>query len=94
MEAQSVTYHYERAQNGDGAMTFTFLKDVVMGPLGVDTLSVESHWHGTGEGRAAISVLAGDAAGLSWTDCWAATSLTSYNERTGAGDPATCISLL
>ena len=93
-EAASATYTYERSQNGDGAMTFTFLEDAVPGPLGVDTLDITSRWHGTGEGRARVSVLAGDGAGVSWVDCWAATSLTSYNSRTGEGDPSTCISEL
>jgi len=63
----------------------------VEGPAGVDTLQIASRWHGTGEGRARISVLAGDQAGLIWVDCWAATSLTSYNELKRLGDPSTCI---
>jgi len=90
-DAESATYHYERAPNGDGGMTFTFLQDSVEGPAGVDTLQIASRWRGTGEGRARISVLAGDDAGLTWVDCWAATSLTSYNELKHLGDPATCI---
>jgi hypothetical protein len=93
-EAQSVMYHHERAQNGDGALTFTFLKDAVKGPLGVETLDVKSRWLGTGEGLAQITVLAGDAAGFVWTDCWDATSQTSYNSNTGVGDQAACISIL
>ena len=90
-DAESATYHYERAPNGDGGMTFTFLQDSVEGPAGVDTLQIASRWRGTGEGRARISVLAGDRAGLTWVDCWAATSLTSYNELRQLGDPLTCI---
>jgi hypothetical protein len=90
-DAESATYHYERASNGDGGMTFTFLQDTVEGPAGVDTLQIASRWRGTGEGRARISVLAGDGAGTMWVDCWATTSLTSYDERTGLGDQSTCI---
>lgn len=93
-DAQSATYHYERAPNGDGAMQFTFLQDTVEGPAGVDTLDIKSRWRMTGEGRARISVLSGDHAGLTWVDCWAASSLTSYNELRSVGDPATCISEL
>jgi hypothetical protein len=95
-EAESATYHYERAQNGDGGMRFSFLQDSVPGPLGVETLEVASRWRGTGEGQAKISVLAGDGMGFTWTDCWDGTSRTAYNDRPvdGApsvvGDPATC----
>lgn len=96
MEAESATYHYEGAQNGDGGMRFSFLQDSVPGPLGVETLEVASRWRGTGEGQAKVSVLAGDGMGFGWTDCWDAASRTSYNNRpvNGApstvGDPATC----
>lgn len=95
MDAQDAKYSYQRAQNGDGAMSFTFLKDVVSGPMGVDTLQITSHWQGTGAGRADIAVTAGDGAGLiSWTDCWAPEATTTYNSRTGAGDMSACIPLL
>lgn len=94
-DALDATYTYQRAQNGDGAMSFTFLKDVVNGPLGVDTLEITSHWQGTGAGRADIAVTGGDGAGLiSWTDCWTPDSTTAYNSRTGAGDTSACIPLL
>jgi len=94
-DAVDATYSYQRAQNGDGAMSFTFVKDVVMGPLGADTLQITSHWQGTGAGRADIAVTGGDGAGLiSWTDCWSPESTTAYNSRTGAGDPGACIPLL
>jgi len=93
-EAQSATYKYRRAENGDGSMTFTFLKDAVPGPLGLDTLSIGSVWRGTGEGRSDISIIAGDGAGtVGWTDCWDVSSQTSYNSRTGVGSAATCIPL-
>ena len=94
MDAQDAKYTYQRAQNGDGAMTFTFLKDVVTGPMGVDTLLITSHWQGAGAGRADIAVTAGDGAGLSWTDCWAADATTAYDSRTAAGDATACIPLL
>lgn len=94
-DALDAKYSYQRAQNGDGAMTFTFLKDVVNGPLGVDTLQITSHWQGTGAGRADIAVTGGDGAGLiSWTDCWGPDATTAYNSRTGAGDTSACIPLL
>jgi len=93
-EAQSATYQYRRAENGDGSMTFTFVRDAVMGPLGLDTLSIGSLWRGTGEGRADISVTAGDGAGtVGWTDCWDGSSQTTYNSRTGTGAAATCTPL-
>lgn len=95
MDALDTTYSYQRAQNGDGAMTFTFLKDVIAGPLGIDTLQITSHWQGTGAGRSDIAVTGGDGAGLiSWTDCWSADAMTAYNSRTGAGDMNACIPLL
>jgi hypothetical protein len=87
-EAESATYHYERAQNGDGGMRFSFLQDSVPGPLGVETLQVASRWRGTGEGQATVSVLAGDGMGFTWTDCWDATSRTAYDNRPVDGAPS------
>jgi hypothetical protein len=93
-DAQSAQYGYRRSENGDGSMTFTFLKDAVAGPLGLETLSIASLWRGTGEGRADISIAAGDGAGtVGWTDCWDTQSETSYNSRNGTGAAATCIPL-
>jgi hypothetical protein len=94
VDATNATYIYERDANGDGTMSFTFLKDVVPGPAGIDTLSITSHWLGAGPGRSDVAVIAGDGAGLiSWTDCWDATSTTSYDSRTAVGDPSACISI-
>jgi len=93
-EAQSATYKYRRDKNGDGSMTFTFIKDAVPGPLGLDTLSIGSVWRGTGEGRSDISIIAGDGAGtVGWTDCWDVSSQTSYNSRMGIGSATTCVPL-
>jgi hypothetical protein len=93
-EAQSAAYRYRGSENGDGSMTFTFLKDAVPGPLGIDTLSIGSVWRGSGEGRSDISIVAGDGAGtVGWTDCWDLSSETSYNSRTGIGAATTCIPL-
>lgn len=99
MDAQSASYTYQRAQNGDGAMTFTLLQDIVPGPAGVDTLSVTSRWLGTGAGRSDIAVIAGDGAGQAMsTECWDATSASTYKLQSWAppatGDPSTCISAL
>jgi hypothetical protein len=96
----SATYTYERDQNGDGAMTFTLLEDIVPGPAGVDTLLVTSRWQGAGGGRLDLSVTAGDRAGqASETECWDATSQSTYESKSWmpldvTGDPSTCISLL
>lgn len=95
VDALNSKYTYTRNENGDGSMGFTFLKDAIPGPAGVDTLNIASHWLGTGPGRSDIAVTAGDGAGLiNWTDCWDASSQTSYNSRTGMGDQNACIPLM
>ena len=97
----AATYVYERAENGDGAMTFTFAKNVVTTTLAAEVLMVESRWLGTGPGRADTTVTGGDTPGGMATalECWnqdfeSSYRIQSWNAAAPTGDPASCIPLL
>lgn len=103
-EPVGATYDYEGAENGDGALTFTVLKDMVPAPLGagaqLETLTVESQWLGAGAGRADMSVSGGNVPGEAtalecWNDTYRSVYKTqSWDPSTTEGDPAACISRL
>lgn len=96
-DAPSADYTYEQAENGDGAMTFSLPRDIVPGPLGPETLSVQSRWLGAGQGRADISVTGGDVVGQATSvECWGTDFQSTYKAQSWApgdttGDVATCI---
>jgi hypothetical protein len=100
-DLSSATYVYQRAENGDGDMTFSVLKNVVEGPLGEELLSIKSRWLGSGPGRADTSVTGGDVpAGATAVECWGDDYRSSYKfqswlpEPKTTGDEASCISAL
>jgi hypothetical protein len=95
-DAPSADYTYEQAETGDAAMTFSLLKDMVAGPLGFETLSVQSRWLATGQGRADISVTGGDVVGeASSLECWGNDFQSTYKTQSWSpdttGDSAACI---
>jgi hypothetical protein len=64
------TYEYAVQSNGQGALTYDWVADVIPGPA-IDELLVTSRWLGTGEGRADLQVVSGDAfVGAQATECW------------------------
>ncbi len=94
----SATYVYERAENGDGAMTFTFAANVVPETGVLETLMVESRWLGTGPGRSDTTVTGGDTPGGTATslECWNETFMSTYLFQSWApgmatGQPDSCI---
>lgn len=99
-DAASADYTYQQAENGDGAMTFSLPQDIVAGPLGPETLSVQSRWLGAGQGRADISVTGGDVVGEATSlECWGNDFRSTYKTQSWArqdttGDEATCIDRL
>jgi len=95
-EARTADYQYERAENGDGAMTYAWTQDLVPGASGVDTLQIESRWQSNGVGRSDASVQAGDGAGSATvTECWDTTFASTYRLESWAppatGDESTCL---
>jgi hypothetical protein len=84
-EAASADYSYQQAENGDGRMTFSLPKDIVSGPLGPETLSVQSRWLGDGQGRADISVTGGDVVGEATSaECWGDDFQSTYKTQSWA----------
>lgn len=95
VDSASAKYTYERARNDDGAMTFTMDRDIVLGRT--DTFQIASHWHGTGEGRQDLLVIAGPDVGATSVECWdsgfgSTYSSQSWGPTTGMAD--SCIPLL
>lgn len=103
-EALSATYVYEQAETGDGAMTFSILKDEVPSPLGtgplLETLMIQSRWLGTGPGRVDTSVSGGDVPGIAdAAECWGEDYRSVYKFQSWAldtttGEETACISRL
>ena len=92
--AREAQYTYEAAADGQGQMTFDLFGNLVAGPQ-EEQVSVVSQWLGTGEGRATLSVVSGDGAGLAQTECWDHQFLPTYNDKPWSraedtGDPSLC----
>jgi hypothetical protein len=95
-EARSTDYTYERESTGAGSLQFSWVQDSVPGAAGLDTLLMTSSWLATGQGRADLTVVAGDLAGSARsTECWATDFTSTYRSATWAppavGDETTCI---
>lgn len=98
--ATAATYTYEAAADGQGQMTFTLFGNLVPGPQD-EQVMVVSQWLGSGEGRATLSIVSGDGAGLAQTECWDDRFRATFNDKPWAraedvGDASLCpdISLL
>ncbi|HET6150626.1 MAG TPA: hypothetical protein VFH68_24010 [Polyangia bacterium] len=92
--------HYEYAvqSNGQGALSYDFFNDSIPGPV-LDELLVTSRWLGTGEGRADLQVVSGDAfVGAEATECWDRSFRAVYIDKPWAplertGTPADCAAI-
>jgi hypothetical protein len=62
-------YAYKAAADGQGQLTFDMFGNLVAGPQN-EQVTVTSQWLGSGQGRASLTVVSGDGAGLMQTECW------------------------
>ena len=91
-------YEYAVQSNGQGALTYDYFANVIPGPA-IDEVLVTSRWLGTGEGRADLQVVSGDAAvGAQATECWNRLFLSVYIDKPWApqenhGTPADCVAI-
>ena len=76
----SATFTYEILADGSGEIAFTLVGNVVPGPA-IETLTLNAQWLATGDGKATLSVVSGDGAGLTQTECWDATFEMTYNDK-------------
>jgi hypothetical protein len=88
------TYVYSAQANGQGALSFDFSAYSIPGPQ-LDTFNVTSRWLGSGEGRADLQVVSGEATGLAETQCWDRQLQAVYTDKPWAplediGAPADC----
>ncbi len=75
-----MTFTYEILADGSGEMTFTLVGNVIPGPA-IETAGRQRQWLATGDGRATLTVVSGDGAGLTQTECWDATFEATYNDK-------------
>lgn len=93
----SATFTYEILADGSGEIAFTLVGNVIPGPA-IETLALNAQWLPTGEGKATLAVVSGDAAGLTQTECWDATFAMTYNDKPWStsedyADPSMCPTL-
>ena len=93
----SVTFTYEILADGSGEIAFTLVGNVIPGPA-IETLALNAQWLATGDGRATLSVVSGDGAGLTQTECWDASFAMTYNDKPWSttedyADPSKCPAL-
>lgn len=91
----SLHYEYGMQANGQGAMKFTLTGDLIKTTAAIEVVSVTSQWLASGAGRADLSVLQGDGAGLMQTECWDEAFNATYNDKPwspaeNTGDSSAC----
>ncbi len=93
----SATFSYVILADKSGQMTFTLVGNIVPGPS-VETVTIGAGWLSTGAGEATLTIVAGDDAGLSQTECWDTSFEATYNSEPWStadnlGDPSSCPTL-
>jgi hypothetical protein len=93
--SNSVHYEYGVQSNGQGAMKFTMTGDLIKATPAIEVVAVTSDWLASGTGRADLTVLQGDGAGLMQTECWDDAFNATYNDKPWSpaedtGDPSAC----
>jgi len=96
--APTAAFTYAQNASGQGEMTFDLIGNFILVTTAVEDLRITSHWLGTGEGRADLTVISGDGAGAQQTECWGRSFQATYNNKPWAqgedvpgsppGDPA------
>jgi hypothetical protein len=91
----SVHYEYGMQADGEGALKFTLTGDLIKTTAAIEVLAVTSQWLRTGAGRADLTVLQGDGAGLMQVECWNSEFEATYNEKPwspaeNTGDSSAC----
>ncbi len=76
---KSASYYFDRAQDGSGNFQFVFAGDVhdrAFAPVANETFAIRSRWNAIGQGRADVSISAGDlelrsgVAAVKASECW------------------------
>jgi hypothetical protein len=96
--ASTAMYDYQATDEGQGQMKFDVFGQLI-GPPGspIEHMNITSLWLPTGEGRADLSVVSGDAVGAHQTECWDKFFKPTFNvkpwglarDQLGA-DPSVC----
>jgi hypothetical protein len=76
----SAAYDYASALDGRRQMTFDFAANIVPGPM-IETTRVISQWLDTGEGKATMTIVAGEALGAMEAQCWDRTFRADYTHK-------------
>jgi hypothetical protein len=99
--APTAKFVYRANVAGQGQMVFDVVANLPNTGPAIEDLRVTSHWLSTGEGRADVTIVSGDGAGLQQVQCWDLSFKETYNHADWAlgddfptqpaGDPpATC----
>jgi hypothetical protein len=79
--APTAAFMYAQNASGQGEMTFDLVGNLILITPAIEDLRITSHWLGTGEGRADLTVVSGDGAGAQQTQCWGRSFQETYNNK-------------
>jgi len=91
----SVHYEYGAQADGSGAMKFTMTGNLIPITSAIEVVQVTSQWLASGAGRADLTVLQGDGAGMMQSECWDTSFNATYNSKPWSpsedlNDPSFC----
>lgn len=79
--APMIVYEYKSTSAGQGQMTFDLYGDLIALTPAQEHWNVTSRWRPTGEGRATLTVVSGDGAGLVQQECWDRRFAPTFNSK-------------
>jgi hypothetical protein len=79
--APTATYDYRETAEGQGQMTFDVFSNIVLVTPQLEHVNITSLWFPDGEGRAQLTVEAGDGVGAQQTECWDHSFRPTFNAK-------------
>ena len=79
--ASTATFVYKANAAGQGQMTFDVVGDLIKLTPAIEDMRVTAHWLSTGDGRADLTIVSGDGAGLQQVQCWDRSFQETYNDK-------------
>jgi hypothetical protein len=79
--APMLVYEYKSTSAGQGQMTFDLYGNLIMVTDAQEHMNVTSQWLPSGAGRATLTVVSGDGAGLMQRECWDRRFAPTFNDK-------------